>query len=399
MKTISAKCPVCTDKQTECLLYRAQVPVHQNMICQVQEDAVNIKRGDLAIRICGRCGFVFNEAFDPALMSYDQHYNNSQNYSSVFSGYTGSLAQSIVRQTAGKPETTIIEVGCGKGSFLHQLFDLDDRLTGYGFDPSYDGPEKAFDGRLGFIKDLYGPKYEHIPADIVVCRHVIEHIPDPVGLLSTVRKALRNSPQARVFFETPCIEWIFNHHAVWDFFYEHCSYFSAASLTKAFQQAGFKTEQISHVFNGQYLWLEASLNADNPAKTFDLAGDPLSDTVQVVEAARQYRQQENNTMNRWRELFHLTLAEGPLAIWGAGAKGVTFAQLFDPERTHISCIVDINPNKQGQYLPGTGHPIVHCRDLPDLGIRNVILMNPNYKTEVQHLLAEHELPVNLMELE
>lgn len=399
METPPVKCPVCTGNQTEYLLDRAQVPVHQNMICQVQEDAVAMKRGDLAIRVCGQCGFVFNEAFDPDLMSYDQHYNNSQNYSSVFFDYTNSLAQSIVRQTAGKPATTVIEVGCGKGSFLHQLFNLDDRLTGYGFDPSYDGPDTAFDGRLVFIKDLYGPQYEHISADIVVCRHVIEHIQDPVGLLGTVRTALRNSPQAHVFFETPCVEWILNHHVVWDFFYEHCSYFSAASLTQAFHQAGFKTERVSHVFNGQYLWLEASLNPDHPLKTVDLKGPPFPDALKVLEAARKYRQQENHTRSRWQELFHQTLAEGPLAIWGAGAKGVTFAQLFDPERKYISCVVDVNPNKQGQYLPGTGHPIVHCRNLADLGIRNVILMNPNYKTEVQQLLAEYELPVNLMELE
>jgi len=77
------------------------------------------------------------------------------------------------------------------------------------------------------------------------------------------------------------------------------------------------------------------------------------------------------------------LAEhGGVAIWGAGAKGVTLVDLCDPERRLVACVVDINPRKQGRFVPGTGHPIVAPETLREKGIRHVIVMNPNYEQEV-----------------
>src|SRR5213078_3046347 len=95
-----------------------------------------------------------------------------------------------------------------------------------------------------------------LPADVVVCRHVIEHIPRPLDLLRAVRQAVAARPHARVCFETPCVEWVLRNQVVWDFFYEHCSLFSAASLATAFRAAGFEVTDVRHVFHGQYLWLE-----------------------------------------------------------------------------------------------------------------------------------------------
>src|SRR5207237_10067808 len=69
---------------------------------------------------------------------------------------------------------------------------------------------------------------------------------------------------ARIFFEWPCIEWILANLVLLDFFYDHCSYFSAASLSTAFQVAGFEVQSVTHVFEGQYLWLEATLPQTAP---------------------------------------------------------------------------------------------------------------------------------------
>jgi hypothetical protein len=69
----------------------------------------------------------------------------------------------------------------------------------------------------------------------------------------------------------------------------------------------------------------------------------------------------------------------------------------DPKRELITCVVDLNPQKQGNYLPGTGHPIVDYRVLADLGVTTAILMNPNYREENQALLRQAGLNVKLVE--
>ncbi|OPA80193.1 hypothetical protein BVG16_05465 [Paenibacillus selenitireducens] len=384
-------CPVCESTQTKPFLLRNHVPVHQNIVFDHQEHAVDMVRGELSLFLCNQCGFVFNASFDDTKLNYSSMYNNIQEYSSTFHQYTDELVDRILNNLP-HASSTIVEVGCGKGHFLNKLFTRNQAIKGYGFDPSYEGDEILHEGRLVFMKDFYGPSYEHIQADVVICRHVIEHIQQPVELLATIREALRNSPNARVYFETPCVEWIFRNTVVWDFFYEHCSYFSIPSLTMTFERAGYQVERYQHVFQGQYLWFEAVVDHTGPK------GQRFIDPASVLALADQYLIRENMMKERWATALEHALTEGDVAVWGAGAKGVTFANLFDPLNKKITCYVDLNPSKQGRFLPGSGHPILHYHSLRSEKIRYVFLMNPNYREEVEALIKEHQLCPTLVDL-
>ena len=88
---------------------------------------------------------------------------------------------------------------------------------------------------------------------------------------------------------------------------------------------------------------------------------------------------------------------GKVSIWGAGAKGVTFANIIDPEQKWIDSVIDLNPKKQKHFIPGTGHPIHSYQELPERGITDIILMNPNYHDEIAELLAKSRISVNLIQ--
>jgi len=87
---------------------------------------------------------------------------------------------------------------------------------------------------------------------------------------------------------------------------------------------------------------------------------------------------------------------GKVAVWGAGAKGVTFVNLFDPDGGLLDSVIDLNPRKQGHYVPGTGHPIVDHKEAGARGVRTAILMNPNYRAENIGLLAQAGLDMELV---
>ncbi|MEX1027489.1 MAG: class I SAM-dependent methyltransferase, partial [Candidatus Paceibacterota bacterium] len=249
-------CRVCGSRDQFALVQRNTVPVNQHSLMDSAESARAIPRGRLNMRLCRKCGFVFNAAFDPALVSYDETYDNSQVYSASFSDYAERLATTLVYDKHVR-DCRIAEIGCGKGHFLRRLIELDSGNRGRGYDPSHIGLPSEFDGRLQFHKAFYDGQNAGADTDVIICRHVIEHIDRPLEFLSMVRSTL-NGGNARIFFETPCVEWILRQRVVWDFFYEHCSLFSATSLTEAFQRAGFDVVSVEHVFAGQYLWLEAT---------------------------------------------------------------------------------------------------------------------------------------------
>ena len=62
-----------------------------------------------------KTGLVYNQAFDPGLMQYDEHYQNEQAVSPLFKTHLESVAQ-IISKTIGR--SSLVEVGCGKGFFL-----------------------------------------------------------------------------------------------------------------------------------------------------------------------------------------------------------------------------------------------------------------------------------------
>ena len=381
-------CPVCTSSATFNCLNRRGVPVHQHLVVKSQVEARAVPRGDLQMRCCRDCGFVFNEAFDHEKLLYGADYDNSQGFSSFFQSHTDELLRYLVEER-GVRGSRVVEIGCGKGSFLRALVAYPGAANvGIGFDPSYVGSLSEDEGRLTFRRSFFGPDSRDVRADVAICRHVIEHVQQPVALLGNVREALAGNENARVFFETPCVDWILRNQVVWDFFYEHCSLFTGDSLSSAFERAGFSIVESRKVFGGQYLWLEARL-ADRGAKRL---GDKPRD---IASAACEFGAAEVAVKERWMTRIVELRKGGRVALWGAGAKGATLANLVDPEGELIDCVVDLNPSKQGGFIPGTGHPIVSYKELPVRDVRTAILMNPNYRAENLALLAQANIEVNL----
>jgi len=168
-------------------LRRENVPVHQNFLFDNEQEAISMSRGTLNIAICHNCGFVFNTDFDAGLLSYDEKYENTQSYSPVFEKYLDDSVNYLIHQR-GVNNRRIIEVGCGKGHFLQKLVEQGDN-SGIGFDPSYIGPLEKLAGRLRFRKEFYDEAAADLVADVIVCRHVIEHIGNPLHVLGMIRRA------------------------------------------------------------------------------------------------------------------------------------------------------------------------------------------------------------------
>jgi len=375
--SVAAECVICGGGCTE-FLRRDGVPVQQNFLFPTRQEAVDAARGDLRFVVCERCGFIFNAAFDPALVPYGENYENDQTCSEAFRAYVDGIIRHLFAKI-GPRSGHIVEVGCGQAGFLKQLLaEVSALHTATGFDPSYRGPESSLDGRLRVERRYYGRDCA-VPADLVISRHVIEHVPRPLDFLAQIAASMETSPGAHFFCETPDVEWILRNEVFWDFFYEHCSLFTAQSSRTAFQLSGFEVQQVQYAFGGQYLWVDAAAGAG--VTTHYEAGS-------IPSLAHAFGVRERQLKHRWTELLEAVSHKGKVAVWGAGAKGVTFVNLIDPLGSRVDCVVDLNPSKQGSFIAGTGHPIVDPRQLPDRGVRTAIVMNPNYIEENERLVRK-----------
>lgn len=386
--TDSPPCPVCTARETPVFFERHGVPVHENMVCSSPAEARGMPRGEMILRCCHACGFVFNETFEPELVYYNTSYDNTQTHSTVFNKHVDDVLRDLVVER-GVRDCVVVEIGCGKGDFIRRLVEHPGSdVTGYGFDPTYEGPESDLGGRLRFERRFYDPGCERVKADVVIARHMIEHVSDPVRLLRVAHRALAGSSGARIFVETRSVAWALRNMSPWDLVYETCSYFTSESLGEALRVAGFEVRSCERRFGRQYILAEAVRSAAPVAR------QPAPD--RMIRLTGRFGREAPGHVARWRSRLEALARSGGIAIWGAGTKGMAFANMVDPGCKRIALAVDLNPRKHGAFLPGTGHPIMPPAALREHTVRTAIVVNPNYLDEVRSQLASLDLSIDVI---
>src|SRR4051794_21026820 len=205
--TECVRCPVCTGNDLYEILRMSDVPVHQNLLFTSASEARLCPRGNYHLCVCSHCGFMFNSAFDESLMAYGADYENSQAGSTTIQTYLAHLLDEVA--SANTDALRFLEVGCGNGAFIRQLAArLPLTSTAVGLDPSYLGPSTEFDGRLRFERRMVSPKETPMSADVVMARHLIEHIESPIDLLAAMGESVRDRVPGRIYLETPDARWI-----------------------------------------------------------------------------------------------------------------------------------------------------------------------------------------------
>ena len=255
----SALCPACGGSETLSIYTISSIPVQICVLLDTRQEALDYPCGDLDLRFCETCGFIFNAKFDASLLDYASAAEESQHFSATFSRYARDLANDIARkcQLAGK---TVLEIGCGRGDFLAEVVALAD-CAGVGIDPGLragrlDRPEAK---RLDFISDYFSAEYANVDCDVVVCRHTLEHIGPVADFLTDVRATIADRDGAAVFFEIPDVGRVLREGAFWDIYYEHCSYFTPGAQARLFRQEGFAVTELRLVYDDQYIILFAEL--------------------------------------------------------------------------------------------------------------------------------------------
>jgi SAM-dependent methyltransferase len=376
------------------VFYEAKdIPIHSCLLLSSRDEALKFPRRDIALAVCSSCGFIANVTFDPQLMRYSPGYEEQQSFSPRFNAFARELATHLVNRYDIRNKD-IVEIGCGKGDFLVLLCEIGHN-RGLGIDPSY-APgrmQSSATGQVSFIQDFYSEHYAHCRADLVCCRHTLEHIHATRDFVRTVRRTVGDRLDTVIFFEVPDVSRILREAAFWDIYYEHCSYFSLGSLARLFQSCGFRVLDLVRAFDDQYLLVEAR-PANGPAGACLAAAEDLEQFERdVAYFAQNYRIK----LDEWGHRFDLIRSKGlRAAIWGSSSKCVAFLSTLGIQDEIELVVVDINPYRHGKYLPGIGKQILPPGVLRELRPDTVIAMNPIYCDEIRQDLDRMGLEPELI---
>jgi 2-polyprenyl-3-methyl-5-hydroxy-6-metoxy-1,4-benzoquinol methylase len=166
-----------------------------------------------------------------------------------------------------KPDSTILDIGCGAGTLLQKLSTHGYKTIGV----ERDARSLSLEG-MG-IKVLEG-SVESLPAEIlpsscdgIVISHVLEHLSDPIFALQNAAKLLK--PDGLLFCEVPNNESLISMQSglSWEHLDipRHINFFNERSLKVIAQNAGFKINRIyfggyCRIFDDSYIATEQRIH-------------------------------------------------------------------------------------------------------------------------------------------
>jgi len=385
-------CPSCGAPGMSIFYNVNDVPVNSCVLLSNEQQALNFPRGDVALGFCETCGLISNVAFDQSKVNYSSVYEDQQCFSPTFNAFASGLATRLIEKYNLRNKT-VLEIGCGKGDFLTLLCELGPN-SGTGIDPAYEKNrmQSNVSERMTFIRDYYSTRYADYNANFLCCRHTLEHIPNTAEFVNTIRNSIGNQLDTIVFFELPAVTRVLTELAFWDIYYEHCSYFSLGSLARLFRICRFDVLDMSKDFDDQYLLLEAKPVTEQSFKTHDLE-ENVSETAEHV---KYFATHCTEKINSWKDRLRQFHAEGKrVVVWGSGSKCVAFLTTLNVGK-EIEYVVDINPYREGKYIPGAAKRIMSPNFVKIYDPDYVLVMNAAYCNEIQQALDDMEVSTKVL---
>lgn len=379
---LGRECPLCARPGGALAYQIPSLPVHSCLLMEDRAEALSVPRGALDLVLCENCGYLANRAFEEALTAYSTRYEDSQAFSPTFTTYATRLAEQWVADWSLQG-ATVVEIGAGRGDFSRMLATAGaGRLIA--MDPTIDPARFVTDDpRVEPVVSAFTTAETLPPCDAVVMRHVLEHVDDPVSLLTNLRQALESTPEVPLLVEVPDASRVMTEGAFWDVYYEHCAYLTPDTARELFESSGFHVRRLTNAYDNQYLLIEATAasGTDRPA---ELAADRL---IGLHELVLGFGRNATEVLQRWRStLAQRKAINQSVVVWGSGSKGTAFLNALGDTASAVDRVIDVNPHLHGKFIAGSGHPIVGPSDLARQGTDLVIVMNPVYLNEIRSMV-------------
>ena len=382
---VEMMCPVCGVDEKEPLLTVEHAPVSCGTLYSSIEGATEAGECRLEFTVCTSCGHIWNASYPlNQAVQYDENYYSSFAASTQGRGYQKALARDLDQwvQVSGK---TVLEIGCGDGFFLKQLGSLGARAIG--FEPSSTFEVAASQPGIEVFHKYFSFDETlkcDIAVDVVVMRHVVEHLAHPGLALNSLATDCFGRPGPQFLFtEVPNALQLLENSLYFDFYSDHIQYFSPGSLNHALRSAGWlPLARLGD--NDEFLGL-VSVNAEYQPKE-DLASCGLGlpqDRDTVILAANGFRQK----FDGWRKQLARAVAGfkekgSRIAVWGAGARGVSLLSSLGLPGETYDYIVDSDPNKHGKYLPMIQQPVYAPAQLRLKPVDCILVTSYTYFNEI-----------------
>jgi SAM-dependent methyltransferase len=348
----------------------------------------------LKVFLCTQCWLVQLPAAAPPEEIFSDYA-----YFSSFSETWLKHAEKYVEQMVGRfgfdEKNRVVEIASNDG-YLLQYF-VQRGIPVLGIEPAANVAEVAVDKGIPTWVKFFGVETaknliaEGNAADLLVGNNVLAHVPDLNDFIAGMKIALK--PDGIITMEFPHLMRLMAENQFDTIYHEHFSYFSFLSVEQAFARHDltlFDVEELPthggslriygcHTENGTHAVTE---------NVTELRKCELNAGFDRLETYQDFAGKVEETKRSLLAFLIQAKREGKTVVgYGAAAKGNTLLNYCGVRSDFIDYTVDVNPHKQGNFLPGTRIPIYAPDRIRETKPDYVLILPWNLRDEVTAQMA------------
>lgn len=320
----------------------------------------------LSVLVCSNCWLAQTEDYAGREELFSADYAYFSSFSSSWLAHCKTYASMMIGRFALDANSMVAEIAANDG-YLLQFF-REEEIPCFGVEPTASTARVAREKGLKIFEDFFGVRLGQelagsgYQSDLIVANNVLAHVPDINDFVSGFRLLLK--PGGVATFEFPHLYRLVTESQFDTIYHEHFSYLSLSATKRLFEVNGlgiFDVEELPTHGGSLRVF----------AQRLDTGHQPVSDRVRVLlnlesEAgmlsAGFYADFQQKVIDIKHQLLSFLLAAQDrgekVVAYGAAAKGNTLLNFSGVRPDLLAYVIDLNPAKQGRYLPGSRIPIL-----------------------------------------
>lgn len=347
--------------------------------------------------VCGQCYLVQVGEFVAPDHVFRSDYAYFASYSSSWLRHARRYCEQVTERFAITPASLVMEIASNDGYLLRNFVQAG--VPVLGIEPAGNVAEAA--ERLGvrtlrqfFSAEMAPDVVRHYgKADLLIGNNVLAHVPNLNSFVQGMQLVL--GAEGVITMEFPHLMQLIAGNQFDTIYHEHFSYFSFWTVEQVFAHHGLTIFDVEELpTHGGSLRIYAchykaasGLRATTQAVA-DLRRLEVAAGVCDLDFYARFAEQARETKRKLLEFLIAAKRAGKtVAGYGAPGKGNTLLNYCGIRTDFVDYTVDLNPHKQGNFLPGTRIPILDPQHVFETRPDYLLLLPWNLRAEIMEQMA------------
>lgn len=381
-------CRICKKAEIKMVLSLGEQPPANSLRDNLNDSLPLVP---LSISHCENCKTVqLNETVKPEYLF--RNYVWVTGTSSLAQTFNYHFCKEALRRLEDRP-LFIVEIASNDGTFLKPFKEKGHKVLGV--DPAENIARIANGNGIPTLPDFFSQRvaesiaHQHGLADCVFARNVIPHVDNVHDVVSGMVHCIKDDGIAIV--EVHYSKNIIDGLQYDSIYHEHLFYFSIQSLCFLLESHGlWAFDLIATPMNGGSLALYCSKVKQEKSAEFQKKLQEEKDCqLGLKECWLKFAQASLKHKEKLKKIIAEETEKGANIIgYGASARSSTLLNYCGINHSHLICIADGNPLKQGKYTAGTDIPILSPESAFGKKPNTILLLSWNFKDEILLIIKE-----------